>query len=69
MADLASVSSVMVVRSRGVNGRGCGGVGKDVDEVRINHVVVEEVKDAHSIRSICEGRAEFTFLGLRLMSV
>lgn len=62
MADLASISSVMVVRSGRVNGGGCGGVGKDVDEVWINHVIVKEVKDAHSIRSICEQRAGFVCL-------
>lgn len=36
-----------------MNGGGCGGVGQDVDEVRVHHVVVEQVKDAHSVRSVC----------------
>lgn len=62
MADLASISSVMVVRSGRVNRRRCGGVGNDVDEVLINHVIVKEVKEAHSIRSICEQRAGFVRL-------
>lgn len=53
MTDLASISPLVVVGARRVNGGGCGGVGQDVDEVWIHHVVVKQVKDAHSIRSIC----------------
>lgn len=68
-ADLASISSVMVVRSGRVNRWGCGGVGKDVDEVWINHFIVKEVKDDHSIRSICEQRTEFMCLWLHLIFV
>lgn len=56
MTDLASVSPLVVVGARRVNGRGCGRVGQDVDEVWIHHVVVKQVKDAHSIRSICRGK-------------
>lgn len=37
-----------------MNGGGCWGVGQDVDEVWIYHVIVKQVKDAHPIRSICK---------------
>lgn len=40
-----------------MNGRGGRRVGQDVDEVRIHHVVVEQVKDAHSVRPICSREA------------
>lgn len=46
----------MVVGARRVHRRGCGGVGQDVDEVWIHHVVVKQIKDAHPIRSICKGK-------------
>lgn len=53
VTDLASISPLVVVGARRVNGGGCWGVGQDVDEVWIYHVVVKQVKDAHSIRPIC----------------
>lgn len=56
ITDLAPLSPLVVVGARGVNRRGCRGVGQDVDEVWIHHVVIKQVKDAHSIRSICEGK-------------
>lgn len=41
-----------------MNGRGGRRVGQDVDEVRVHHVVVEQVKDAHSVRPICREAAQ-----------
>lgn len=52
LTDLASISSLMVMRARRMNRGGCGRVGQDVDEVRIHvmiHVIAKEVKDAHPI--------------------
>lgn len=53
MANLASVSPLVVVGAGGVTRGGHGGVGQDVDEVLIHHVVVEKLEDFHSIRSVC----------------
>lgn len=53
MTDLASVSPLVVVGARRMNGGGGRGVGQDVDEVGIHHVIVKQVKDSHSIRAIC----------------
>lgn len=60
MTDLASISPLVVVGARRMNGGGGGRVGQDVDEVGIHHVIVKQVKDAHSIRTIC--REEHTEL-------
>lgn len=54
MTNLASISPLVVVGARRVNGGGRGGVGQDVDEVWIHHVIVKQVKDSHSIRSVCK---------------
>lgn len=53
VTDLASISPLVVVGARRMNRGGRGGVGQDVDEVWVHHVVVKQVKEAHSIRSIC----------------
>lgn len=41
MTDLASISPLVVVGARGMNGGGGWGVGQDVDEVGIHHVIVK----------------------------
>jgi hypothetical protein len=48
-AYLAAVSPLVIVSTRGVNRGGGGGVRQDVDEVRVHHVVIKQVKDAHPI--------------------
>lgn len=67
MTDLASISPLVVVGARRVNGGGCRGVGQDVDEVWIHHVVVKQVKDAHSIRSICKEKTHASELTVWFM--
>lgn len=69
MTDLASISPLVVVGARRVNGGGCGRVGQDVNEVWIHHVVVKQVKDAHSIRSICREKNTSAELSVRMSRV
>lgn len=56
MTDLASISPLVVVGARRVDRGGGGGVRQDVYEVRVHHVIVKQVKDAHPIRPICRGK-------------
>ena len=66
MTDLASISPLVVVGARRVNRGGRGGVGQDVDEVWIHHVIVKQVKDSHSIRSVCREKNTQRAQGLTL---
>ncbi len=68
VSDLASISPLVVVGARRVNRGGCGGVGQDVDEVWIHHVVVKQVEDAHSIRSICREKQNAESAGFDCVS-
>lgn len=58
VTDLASISPLVKVGAGWVNGWGGWRVGQDVDEVLIHYFVVEQVKDAHSVRPICREGAQ-----------
>ena len=52
VSHLNAVTSVVIMRARGVYWRG---VGRDVDDVWVHQLVllVQQVNDPHSIRPIC----------------